>query len=78
MKDLIERFKKETGWNGSFWSMDVVKDFGEWLYRNVACTGCGSDIHLRYGPNPFMDDVWNDQTPEWLCDKCYMESCDEI
>lgn len=45
------------------------------------CDHCGEvfqEKDLTYGPDPYTSEINDDETPVWLCDKCYEESCDDI
>ena len=38
------------------------------------CEGCGRyhpKDDMIYGPDPYNHDVFGDETPVWLCKKCY-------
>jgi hypothetical protein len=45
------------------------------LHSCDRCGKTGSDV--TYGPNPYMEDIYGDSTPEWLCASCRDMLCDE-
>lgn len=50
-------------------------------FGQIQCDNCGGFFDLdciRWGPDPFAEEIRGDDTPLWLCDDCYHESCMEI
>lgn len=45
-----------------------------------ACDTCGEtnmDL-LTYGPDPYLEDVWNEIVMVSLCTRCRQDRCDDI
>ena len=42
------------------------------------CCSCQATTDLRYGPDPFALEIYDDYTEVWLCDNCYQNHCDDI
>ena len=45
------------------------------------CRSCNKEFpkaELLYGPNPYMSDLYDEQTETVLCKECYVNACDEL
>lgn len=42
------------------------------------CEQCGSTIDVTFGPDPYAQEIGDDETPVWLCAICIQESVDAI
>lgn len=42
------------------------------------CSECGGDKNLVYAPNPYFCEIYDDETPVWLCRKCQIMFADSI
>lgn len=43
------------------------------------CDLCGEVRECRYGPDPFIAEVYGDESRHrWWCDECYKELCRDI
>lgn len=42
------------------------------------CCSCGTTKGIDYGPDPYAEGINGDDTPVWLCERCYQESVDNI
>jgi len=42
------------------------------------CECCGSLEDVVFGPDPYKSDIHDDETPCWLCAKCYTEHMHDI
>ena len=45
--------------------------------KNECCI-CGTTENLEYGPDPYAQDVNEDDTPVWECGNCRYESVQDI
>jgi len=39
---------------------------------------CGGTEDLDFGPDPFDQEILDDDTPVWLCEPCWQDAADEI
>ena len=46
--------------------------------EEMVCLDCGSDENVTFGPDPYMKDIWGDDTPVWMCSNCRYESARDI
>lgn len=49
--------------------------------KKIACQSCGNKFpedKLRYGPDPYNEEINDDDTDVYLCDDCYQLSIDSI
>lgn len=49
--------------------------------KKQKCKSCGARFtqkDMKYGPDPFLADLYNDKRKIWLCVECYKKSRDEI
>lgn len=42
------------------------------------CPVCGEDKELFYGPDPYAQELYDDETPVWQCSDCAHESAMDI
>ncbi len=42
------------------------------------CERCGTYDDISYGPDPFSQEIHNDDTPCWLCKECSYQSAMDI
>lgn len=50
----------------------------ERLHQCEECEGWFCEQHITYAPNPLAEDVYNDDTPVWMCVECRVESTNAI
>lgn len=44
--------------------------------KHICCT-CRKkyeETEMVYGPDPFAEEIYGDETPMWLCDDCHEQS----
>ena len=44
----------------------------------VECDGCHEVKPCTLGPDPFAQEIHDDDTEVWLCEKCYQDRKDDI
>ena len=42
------------------------------------CTDCGSHHNVTHEPDPYMEEIYGDDTPAWLCDACRIRSARDV
>lgn len=42
------------------------------------CYLCGTSDDVSCLPDPYSHDIWGDDTPKWICSKCYRDRAEAI
>jgi len=69
-------FKGDTkmeNWDGEF-----SKEIMDAPMKYTKCHECGEIKLCKYVPDPFLEEIYGDKVPRWLCKDCYLQACDEI
>ena len=51
------------------------------MKQKIQCDQCHKwfyEDEIYYGPDPYMEEICDDQTEHWICDDCFQESVDKI
>ena len=42
------------------------------------CEFCGSESSVTFRNDPWADEIYNDKTNHWICEKCVIDKLDDI
>jgi hypothetical protein len=57
---------------------DYARSIAYYLMGKAICKDCGTKDGLQFSSDPYRDELHDDPTPVWMCEKCRKESADEI
>lgn len=62
--------------------MEKINEAIEILKGNHQCCACGEfgtpENPVTFGPDPYYQEIHEDDSPVWECERCRQESADEI